>query len=75
MIESYVMRREVCLKHRKIRRETILRVRVRFRTGSGVCFSMRCLRHENSPGSPTTGDKLAGALHGFHAAIVQEQDP
>ena len=35
---SYVMHREVCLKHRKIRRENFLRVRVPHRTGSGVCF-------------------------------------
>lgn len=31
---------EVCLKHRKIRREIILRVRVHHRTGSGVCFHL-----------------------------------
>jgi hypothetical protein len=38
MMLIYVMRREVCLKHRKIRREIFLRVRVHHRTGSGVCF-------------------------------------
>ena len=32
------MSREVCLKHRKIRREIFLRVRVDHRTGSGVCI-------------------------------------
>ena len=33
----YVMHREVCLKHRKNRREMILRVRTQIRVGSGVC--------------------------------------
>ena len=34
---SYVMLREVCLKHRNNRREIILRVRTQIRVGSGVC--------------------------------------
>ena len=36
---SYVMHREVCLKHRKNRREIFLRVRTR--VGSGVCSFCR----------------------------------
>jgi hypothetical protein len=36
--EISVTRREVCLKHRKIRREIFLRVRVPQRTGSGDCY-------------------------------------
>ena len=38
MIYAIMAAREVCLKHRKIRRENLLRVRVPHRTGSGVCF-------------------------------------
>lgn len=47
---------EVCLKHRKIRREIILRVRVHHRTGSGVCFLSKqdaAIVQEQDPWLPT----------------------
>ena len=58
---SYVMLREVCLKHRNNRREIILRVRTQIRVGSGVCSFCRMRRGCDSP-------------RRSFAVIVQEQD-
>ena len=61
--------REVCLKHRKIRREIFLRVRVHHRTGSGVCLDEESpAQSRTQPPFSTSSISVSANIAAFHAA-------
>ena len=69
---SYVMHREVCLKHRNNRREIILRVRTQIRVGSGVCSFLSYAARVSQPAPPICGHRpRAGCLNANQAMPVQ----
>ena len=69
---SYVMHREVCLKHRKNRREISCGCELKFRVGSGVCSFLSYAARVSQPAPPICGHRpRAGCLNANQVMPVQ----